>query len=298
MRARVLRARVPLLRERELVLRDAALRGAFAAPDAALPFVAVRDLVELPAVFPLVERGLDAVDRLADARDVDARVLLLAGAFARLLDALRPVLRDAPLLPELALELASPSMLHLPDITRCAASATASAMIEPSLVALETMLFAACEAVSAASSPASRILRRADGLALIAAAAAARPAASISLLIAALASLSTVESFELDEEPVDLFEDDLDELLRADLAMAPSPSVGGKTLQRRNGSRMTRVNPANADMLKGTAANAAMPFDMVSGRRCGRPSALKLYEHPSPTSVLNHETSDHLLSLR
>ena len=47
--------------------------------------------------------------------------------------------------------------LHLPDITRCAASATASAMIEPSLVALDIMLLAACEAVSAASRPASRI---------------------------------------------------------------------------------------------------------------------------------------------
>jgi hypothetical protein len=39
--------------------------------------------------------------------------------------------------------LASPSMLHLPDITRCAASATASAMIEPSFVALDMTLLAA-----------------------------------------------------------------------------------------------------------------------------------------------------------
>jgi hypothetical protein len=37
-------------------------------------------------------------------------------------------------LPELALAL--PSIVHLPDITRCAASATASAISEPSLVAL------------------------------------------------------------------------------------------------------------------------------------------------------------------
>jgi len=52
-------------------------------------------------------------------------------------------------------------------------------------------------------------------------------------------------------------------------------------------------------MLKGTAAAiAAMPFDMVSGRRCGRSSAFRAYEHPFPTSLLNHETSDHLLSLR
>ena len=229
-RARVLRARVPLLRERELVLRDAALRGAFAAPDAALPFVAVRDLVELPAVFPLVERGLDAVDRLADARDVDARVLLLAGAFARLVDALRPVLRDAPLLPELALELASPSMLHLPDITRCAASATASAISEPSFVALETTLLAAVDAVSAASSPASRIFLRAAGLAAIAAAAAVNPAASISLLIAAFASLSTVLSLERereleDDEPERDFEEvEREELFRGDLAIFSLPA--------------------------------------------------------------------------
>lgn len=59
------------------------------------------------------------------------------------------------------------------------------------------------------------------------------------------------------------------------------------------------LNCTNADMLKGTAeGNSAMPFDMVSGRRCGRPSALRACEHPFPTSLLNHETSDHLLSLR
>ena len=64
------------------------------------------------------------------------------------------------------------------------------------------MLVAAWDAVSAASRPASRILRRALGLALIAAAAAARPAASISLLIAALAILS-IASLR-DEEPEEL----------------------------------------------------------------------------------------------
>jgi hypothetical protein len=83
-------------------------------------------------------------------------------------------------------------------------------------------------AVSAASSPASRIARRAFGLALIAAAAAARPAASISLLIAALANLSTVSLPE--EEP--------EEPLREDLAIASSPSVfPQKTLQGCNGSQ-------------------------------------------------------------
>jgi hypothetical protein len=112
-------------------------------------------------------------------------------------------------------ELALPSTVHLPDITRCAASATASAISEPSLVALCITLLAAWVAVSAASSPASRIARRAFGLALMAAAAAARPAASISLLIAALASLSTVSLPE--EEP--------EECLRPDLAIASSPSV-------------------------------------------------------------------------
>ena len=123
---------------------------------------------------------------------------------------------------------------HLPDITRCAASATASAMIEPSFVALDMTLLAARSAVSAASRPASRIFLRADGLALIAAAAAARPAASISLLIAALASLSTVLLFELarDDEPERADEErepdeDLprEELLRADFAMLYLPPL-------------------------------------------------------------------------
>jgi hypothetical protein len=40
-------------------------------------------------------------------------------------------------------ELALPSTVHLPDITRCAASATASAISEPSLVALCITLLAA-----------------------------------------------------------------------------------------------------------------------------------------------------------
>ena len=93
------------------------------------------------------------------------------------------------------------SSAHLPDITRCAASATASAISEPNLVALDIMLDAALEALSAASIPASRIALRALGLAAIAAAAAVRPAASISLLIAAFANLSTVlVGFDLAED--------------------------------------------------------------------------------------------------
>ena len=211
----------------------------------------------LPALLPvrrglLLRAGFAAPVELfaAGLRAVDARVAPAPDDFARLdVDFFAPVLRDAvafladdlrapPLLderdedpelpPELALAL--PSIVHLPDMTRCAASATASAISEPSLVALAIMLLAALEAVSAASSPASRIARRALGLALIAAAAAARPAASISLLIAALASLSTVslpDDFELED------------VLRVDLAMI-HPSVSEKTLQGRNGSRMKR----------------------------------------------------------
>ena len=130
---------------------------------------------------------------------------------------------------------AVPSKFHLPDMTRCAASATASAISEPSFVALDIMLVAACDAVSAASSPASRILRRAAGLALIAAAAAASPAASISLLIAALAIRSIV-SFEFDDRGEDVFvdedfDDDLEERLRGDLAIFTSSVFGKDNLQ-------------------------------------------------------------------
>jgi hypothetical protein len=151
------------------------------------------------------------------ARDEVAFLAVLRLAVERLAVDLRaPLLRD-----EDAAEVARldpSSAVHLPDITRCAASATASAINVPSFVALAITLLAACEAVSAASSPASRIALRALGLALIAAAAAARPAASISLLIAALASLSTVSLRE--EEP--------EEPLLADLAIASSPSSTGK----------------------------------------------------------------------
>ena len=130
-----------------------------------------------------------------------------------------PLLRelDARRVPPLLLDellLDPPSSDHLPLITRCAASATASAISEPRRVALDITLLAALVAESAASIPASRIFLRADGLALIAAAAAARPAASISLLIAALVILSTVVSLELE------FELDFDDL---DFAIANLP---------------------------------------------------------------------------
>jgi hypothetical protein len=150
-------------------------------------------VADLPPVADLaVERlaaGLRAVDeRLAPDADLLRDVLEDFAPLPRLLDDLR----EAPPVEVARCGSDPSSEPHLPDITRCAASATASAISEPSLVALVIMLLAACEAVSAASRPASRIARRALGLALIAAAAAARPAASISLLIAALASLSTV----------------------------------------------------------------------------------------------------------
>ena len=179
-------------------------------------------LAAVPAAFDApVERFADerlAVERLAAGlRVVDAR-LAPAVDFARDVDerfaverlaverfaALRFAAGLRAPVDEVPRDAEPSSLLHLPDITRFAASATASAISEPNFVALAIMLVAACDAVSAASRPASRILRRADGLALIAAAAAARPAASISLLIAAFANLSTV-SDELDEERDDLF---------------------------------------------------------------------------------------------
>jgi hypothetical protein len=195
-RERLLEPRLDLARE--LLARDD-----FFAP-------ALLDL-RAPLFAPLLreadERLLAAPDDFARdvlflARVPDERDLLdaldLRDDFARPPLDLRVLPRPEPDDPELAPK--EPSSLHLPDITRCAASATASATIEPNLVALAMTLVAACDAVSAASSPASRIARRAFGLALIAAAAAARPAASISLLIAALASLSAVLLPDLEEE--------------------------------------------------------------------------------------------------
>jgi hypothetical protein len=198
------RDRVPVLR-----VRDAVARGFFAAL-----------VARAAGFFPVA--GFAAVERVAPVAALARVEVLRVPAALRFVpvEALRaPPLRLAPADAEAepADELALPSSDHLPDITRCAASATASAMIEPSLVALVTTLLAACDAVSAASSPASRIFRRAAGLALIAAAAAASPAASISLLIAALASLSIVSLLE--DEP---------EVFFVGLAIASSPSIGRK----------------------------------------------------------------------
>ena len=202
------------------------------------PLVAPRVLVEppdavpadffLPPVFdPLVLRVDERVPLEADFADRDpadfARVPLerVPPDFAREPVERVPVDLRAPLPRDEEPPLDAPpsSSVHLPDMTRCAASATASAISEPSLVALDITLLAAADAVSAASSPASRIARRAFGLALIAAAAAARPAASISLLIAAFVILSTVVSPDDLDEPV---LDDL-EVFRADFAIANLP---------------------------------------------------------------------------
>lgn len=194
----VLRVRVPAPRDFVLVLRGdfAALPPLFAADERAGP----------------VPVDLARVEVLRAPVPADfVRPAVFRVPLAPLVADLRPALPrvepadDDELAPDEVLAL--PSIDHLPLITRCAASATASAMIEPSLVALETTLLAAADAVSAASRPASRILRRAAGLALIAAAAAARPAASISLLIAALASLSMVSLPEVEREEEPLFGD-------------------------------------------------------------------------------------------
>ena len=124
--------------------------------------------------------------------------------------------------------------------------------------ARETLL-AACDALSAASSPASRIFLRAAGLAAIAAAAAVNPAASISLLIAALASFSTVLSFEREREEdalePDLEEVEREELFRGDFAIVSLPASRGKTLYSRFGSRMKcEVRDGTPENVKGTAA--------------------------------------------
>jgi hypothetical protein len=198
-------------------LRVAVLRG-LAAP--VVRFAAGLRAPLLRVFAAVAERfaaGLRAADeRLAAPAEDLARVevdFFAVARFAveRFTGDLRAAVRrvdgdEVDLVPALAL----PSAVHLPDMTRWAASATASAISEPSLVALAITLLAAWDAVSAASRPASRMARRALGLALIAAAAAARPAASISLLIAALASLSTVS----------LPEEELEDPLRADLAIA------------------------------------------------------------------------------
>jgi len=118
-----------VLRLRALLLRA----GLFAAPVAAL---FARAAGALRAV-------LARLDPVAEdfARDEVAFFAVLRLAVARFAVVLRaPLLRDEDEL-ELAPELSS--ALHLPDITRCAASATASAINVPSFVALAMTLLAA-----------------------------------------------------------------------------------------------------------------------------------------------------------
>jgi hypothetical protein len=232
-------------REREPVdLRAVDLRAA--AGLARLAFARVEAERDAPALFARA-----ALDFARDPEALRAAVAGLRVPVERLVAVLRVAVeraaRDVPPESPVPVELSS---VHLPDMTRWAASATASAISAPSLVALVTMLLAACDAVSAASSPASRIARRAFGLALIAAAAAASPAASISLLIAALASLSAV----VVPEPADDF---LDAVFLEDLAIVSLPQSREKTLQNRNSSLAVCEVGGIADMLKGTAARCS-----------------------------------------
>jgi hypothetical protein len=116
------------------VLRDRAplLREDFAAPP--VDDVFARELVD---VFAPVERVEPDVDDFA-LDELGLRALLERDPELDL-RALPPrdELEDEP-------ELLDPSsVVHLPDITRCAASATASAISEPSLVALAITLLAA-----------------------------------------------------------------------------------------------------------------------------------------------------------
>ena len=119
-----------MLREREPLLRG------FAAPPEA-------DLREPDAAFAPLDRLAPLLDDFARV-EADLRAPPLPDREP--LDLRAPLLRDDvedDEEPELAPALAVPSIVHLPDMTRCAASATASAMSEPSLVALAMTLLAA-----------------------------------------------------------------------------------------------------------------------------------------------------------
>lgn len=177
--------RLPLVFDLVARLRDAVDADLRAVPP--LPALAERleappaELARLPPDLAALERVPEPLARDFDDFETVDRLLLLP---------LRPLLEEEP--PD-----DPSSSVHLPDITRCAASVTASAINAPRRLALDMTLVAADCAESAASSPASRILRRAPGLAAIAAAAAVRPAASISRLIATFAILSTALSLLL-----------------------------------------------------------------------------------------------------
>lgn len=108
---------------RDLVARFAA--GLRAVDERAAPVDDfARDVVDFFAVVRFAAVDRFAVDRFAAVLRV-------------------PVLRDEDDEPELEPALALPSTVHLPDMTRCAASATASAINDPSFVALAMTLLAA-----------------------------------------------------------------------------------------------------------------------------------------------------------
>ena len=128
------------LRAVVLRLRAGDLRAGLAAPDFAA--LVLRFAVERLAAGLRAAEVRVAPARAVFARDVVARFAVerfavLRFAVLRLAAGLRaPVDED-----DRAAEPSSPD--HLPDITRCAASATASAISEPSFVALAIMLVAA-----------------------------------------------------------------------------------------------------------------------------------------------------------
>ena len=173
-------------------------------------------------------------------------------------------------------ELADPSIENLPDMTRCAASATASAISEPSFVALCIIDLPAFSAVSAASMPASLIALRAFGLAAMAAAAAVRPAASISLLIAALASLSVVlapEPLEREEEREDVEREEVFRVLDfaiLQISFAVAAFTPGKNNSSVAGAKRQRKS-ATVDTLKGIAAKQRSPRTWSAAGSDGRP---------------------------
>ncbi|MBA3730724.1 MAG: hypothetical protein H0W92_07990, partial [Sphingomonas sp.] len=244
-------------------------------------------------------RGLAVFAALSLAPALEALlavVLLLRGAVVlRVVVALRAGV-DLALLADDADELAT-SSVHLPDNTRCAASATASAISDPSFETLLITLVVAALALSAASMPASWIARRALGLAAIAAAAAVSPAAIISRLIAALAILSKL-TFEDDDPFLDFFP----LVLFVDLAITSSLLM---THQLKDGSAPKRFRYCRSTRkVKGDCHTIWQPPSTWSAIGRSSPGDLgRLVRPPSPartcpTSLLNHETSDHLLSLR
>jgi hypothetical protein len=153
--------RAEAVRERVAVpLRLAAARlGAavvfLAAPSVSSAFLRVRVPVPVEPLLAEAERPVPLAFSLAP----EARWLVL-----RLAVLLVPAFVDVLFAPPSDEEEEGEP---LPPSTFCAASATASAISEPKRLTLAAIELAALVALSAASAPASRILRRTDGLALI-----------------------------------------------------------------------------------------------------------------------------------